>query len=194
MIKNKIALTIIAGLAILGLGFFLGLLWAGNFYKELYTSIHENSTSIDQISGKIADKELLRQNLMQPAAEKPETPEGPDALSDFYFEAGRFAEAAGQYRKALKHNPDDADTYNDLGLALFYSGQKNEAIETLQKAAGLFPEYQRLQLSCGYVLMASGQSDEAKKFLEKAVELGADSDVGIEAEKFLEMIEADAKR
>ncbi|MBU0708118.1 tetratricopeptide repeat protein, partial [Patescibacteria group bacterium] len=103
---------------------------------------------------------------------------------------GRYAEAAEQYRSKIESSPDDPNTLNDLGLALFYSGKADEAIETLVKAAIAHPGVQRLQLSCGYVLMGSGRSAEAKKYLEAALEIDPGNSVGAEAEKFLNLIKA----
>ncbi|MFH1537785.1 MAG: tetratricopeptide repeat protein [bacterium] len=184
MDRKKIAIVVISGLALFGVGFFLGVLWSGHFHKALYASIHKNSASIDRVTGEIARGKMAESGLGTSGADDPA------ALGDFYFESGRYAEAVEQYRSGLESSPDDPNTLNDLGLALFYSGKADEAIETLVKAADAHPGGQRLQLSCGYVLMGSGRSAEAEKYLEAALEIDPGNSVGAEAEKFLGMIKA----
>lgn len=184
MDRKKIAVVVISGLALLGVGFFLGVLWSGYFYEALYTSVHKNSASIDRVTGEIARGKMAESDLGTSGANDPSD------LGDFHFESGRYAEAVEQYRTELNSSPDNPNTLNDLGLALFYSGKSDEAIETLVNAADAHPGSQRLQLSCGYVLMSSGRSAEAEKYLEAALEIDPGNSVGAEAKKFLNMIKA----
>jgi tetratricopeptide (TPR) repeat protein len=107
---------------------------------------------------------------------------------DIYFETNRFKEAIAIYRKVLELNPQDVDTYNDLGLALHYTGNSGEAIEVLRKGTGVDPSFQRIWLSLGYVLATSGRGNEARPALEKAIELDPSTEQGQEAKKILGML------
>ena len=139
-------------------------------------------------SGPIVDTGITKTGPLDRVKELPETPEALAALGDKYFEANRFEEAIDIYKKALKLNPDDADTYNDLGLALHYTGKTAEAVETLKKGTVAGPYYQRIWLSLGFVLVSAGRNEEAGPALKKAIELDPDSTPGLEAKKMLEMI------
>ena len=73
-----------------------------------------------------------------------DSPEALARLGDRYFEANRFEQAAEIYKKVLKLNSNDVDTYNDLGLTLHYTGKSDEAVEILQRGKAvnrLFREY-----------------------------------------------------
>ncbi len=106
-------------------------------------------------------------------------------LGDLYFESDDFIQAAVQYEKALALAPDDADTYNDLGLAYHYTGRTPLAVETLRKGIEADPGYQRIWLTLGFVLVSSGQGPQAKEALQRAVELNPTNDIGLEAQRFL---------
>jgi len=129
---------------------------------------------------------------MQPPAEQlgelPDDPKELALLGDRYFETGRFADAVQIYQKVLEKDPNDIDTYNDMGLALHYIKQSDAAIDILKKGAQIMPSYQRLWMSLGFIQMAVGKNDEARKSLEKAVELNPRNDVGEEARKLLDSL------
>jgi Flp pilus assembly protein TadD len=118
-------------------------------------------------------------------------PENADLLTrlgDLYFENKRFEQAIEEYNKVLKINPADVDTYNDLGLALHYTGSSDTAIETLRKGTEVTPSYQRIWLSLGFVLSQAGKNDEARDALKKTIDLGANSEVGLEAKRILDFL------
>ncbi len=139
-------------------------------------------------SGPIVDTGINKTGLTDRTKELPETPEALAALGDKYFEANRFEEAINIYKKALKLDPDDADTYNDLGLALHYTGKTAEAVEALKKGTETGPSFQRAWLSLGFVFAAAGRNEEARPALKKAIELDPDSTPGLEAKRILELI------
>ncbi len=107
---------------------------------------------------------------------------------DQYFESRQYAMAIEIYEKVLKLNPNDVDTYNDLGLAYFYSGKSNIAVDRLKRGTEVVPSYQRIWLSLGFVLLSEGRGMEAKPVLQKAVELDPESTVGREASNMLASI------
>jgi tetratricopeptide (TPR) repeat protein len=110
-------------------------------------------------------------------------------LGDQYFETRQYAQAIEIYEKVLKLNPNDVDTYNDLGLAYFYSGKSNIAVDRLKRGTEVVPSYQRVWLSLGFVLLQEGRTMEAIPFLKKAVELDPESTVGREAKSFLSQLQ-----
>jgi tetratricopeptide (TPR) repeat protein len=111
-------------------------------------------------------------------------------LGDKYFENNRYAEAIEAYEKALKLNPKDADTYNDLGLALHYTARSEKAVEILKKGTEVNPSFQRVWLSLGFVLTATGKDKEAQVALNKTVDLDPNSTQGQEAKRLLVFIKA----
>lgn len=106
------------------------------------------------------------------------------------FGAQRFAEAAQDYRRLIELNPDDAELYNNLGLALHYSGDNTGAIETLQLAVSKDAAQQRPWLSLGFILLQSGNPSEAKPVLEKGRDLAPESEIGKEATRLLGVLES----
>lgn len=107
------------------------------------------------------------------------------SLGDRYFESNNFLQAIKIYEKVLELNPNDVDTYNDLGLAFHYTGNTDSAVETLRKGTEAVPSFQRIWLSLGFILASSGRNDEARPVLQKAVELNPTSTVGQEAQRIL---------
>ncbi|MEF9476155.1 MAG: tetratricopeptide repeat protein [Candidatus Mariimomonas ferrooxydans] len=142
------------------------------------------------VAGPIVDPDtgeraLLNLKQMEKSAE---TPESLAILGDRYFESKRFQDAIDIYERVLKLNPDDVDTYNDLGLALHYIGKSDRAIDTLRRGTEVNPSFQRMWLSLGFVLTATEKNDEAKKALKKAFELDPHSEPGLEAKRILGLL------
>ncbi|MEF9437776.1 MAG: tetratricopeptide repeat protein [Candidatus Mariimomonas ferrooxydans] len=104
------------------------------------------------------------------------------------MESKGFQDAIDIYETVLKLNPDDVDTYNDLGLALHYIGKSDRAIDTLRRGTEVNPSFQRMWLSLGFVLTATEKNDEAKKALKKAFELDPHSEPGLEAKRILGLL------
>ena len=109
----------------------------------------------------------------------------PAEQGDILFENRRFEESIVYYRKALTENPKDADTLNDLGLALHYTGKTQDGVAALKKAVKADPKYQLSWLSLGYVLSVLKRFEEANEALKNCVALGADTPQGVEAKKML---------
>ncbi|MFH2201577.1 MAG: tetratricopeptide repeat protein [Elusimicrobiota bacterium] len=105
---------------------------------------------------------------------------------DRHFEAGRYAEAIKLYRKALELDPADADTRNDLGLALHYTGRSEEAVKELVEATETEPSFKNAWLSLGFVLTSLGRNEEARPALRHVIELAPGSPQAKEAQRMLE--------
>ncbi len=126
--------------------------------------------------------------ITAPRVSAPPRPKNAKTLAyqgDRYFEARRFREAIELYRNALKLDPKDVDTHNDLGLALHYTGKSGEAVEILRKGTKIQPSFQRIWLSLGFILKSLDQNEEAKEALGKAADIDPKSNQGREALKML---------
>jgi len=55
------------------------------------------------------------------------------------FGEGNYRDAAVLYTKAVKQDPNDYRSQLGLGLALFYQGDKNDAVTHLKRALELYP-------------------------------------------------------
>ncbi|MEW8684160.1 MAG: tetratricopeptide repeat protein [Candidatus Thiodiazotropha endolucinida] len=110
-------------------------------------------------------------------------------LADDYFMRKEYPQAIELYERALQIDPDDVESYNDLGLSLFYIGQSQRAVEVLQTGASKQPDFQRIQLTLGFVLAQTGSKEAASAAFNRAIELGPDNTVGQEARRMLSEIE-----
>lgn len=111
-------------------------------------------------------------------------------LGDERFGQRRYQEAIDIYRRVLEMTPDDVDTYNDLGLALHYSGDSTQALGVLKKGVEKNPRFQRIWLTLGFVQMHTVERPEAEFALQEAVKLGADNQIGQEAKRLLGHVSA----
>lgn len=105
--------------------------------------------------------------------------------ADALFGAGRYTDAIPLYRRVLELDPGDIETYNDLGLALYYTGERAGALETLAKGTAAGPDFQRIWLTLGFVSLDAGDRTQARTALERARDLGPDNPVGQEAIRLL---------
>ncbi|MES9847888.1 MAG: tetratricopeptide repeat protein [Candidatus Thiodiazotropha sp.] len=110
-------------------------------------------------------------------------------LADDYFMRKEYPQAIELYERALRINPDDVESHNDLGLSLFYIGQSQRAVEVLQTGASKQPDFQRIQLTLGFVQAQTGNKEAAFAAFNRAIELGPENTVGQEARRMLSEIE-----
>jgi tetratricopeptide (TPR) repeat protein/tRNA A-37 threonylcarbamoyl transferase component Bud32 len=100
-------------------------------------------------------------------------------LGNTYFTSARFAEAAAAYREAAKLDPKQYVTWGNLGAALFYGGNKDEARRVYQKALDIASEQLKVNprdtdvLSdiCEYYAMM-GDREHAQQYLGQALQYG----------------------
>ncbi|MBT3027889.1 MAG: tetratricopeptide repeat protein [Candidatus Thiodiazotropha sp. (ex Ctena orbiculata)] len=137
------------------------------------------------------DATLQPEMKVQPSAEALPTddPALIARLADDYFMQKDYPQAIELYERVLQIDPDDVETYNDLGLSLFYTGQSGRALQALQTGAAKQPDFQRIQLTLGFVQTQLGDKEAAAAAFRKAIELGADNRVGLEAKRMLSEIE-----
>ncbi len=111
-------------------------------------------------------------------------------LGDERFRQRQYQDAIEIYTQVLAMRPDNVDTHNDLGLALYYSGQPGHALEVLKKGAEQDPGFQRIWLTLGFVQMHTAERPEARYALQEAIKLGTGNDIAQEAERLLVKLEA----
>ncbi|WP_462322930.1 tetratricopeptide repeat protein [Halochromatium sp.] len=111
--------------------------------------------------------------------------------ADQLFAARRFQAAVPLYQRVLELRPEDAETLNDLGLALHYLGRGAEALERLQEGTELAPEFQRVWLSLGFVALQNNQPSVAREALEQAQTLDPGTEIADEAERLLGLMDGD---
>ncbi|WP_295427763.1 tetratricopeptide repeat protein [uncultured Thiodictyon sp.] len=105
--------------------------------------------------------------------------------ADALFSEGRYRETLPVYRRILELAPEDLETRNDLGLALYYTGDASGALEQLRTATAADPRFQRGWLTLGYVTLESGDKPKAREALGRARDLGPDNPLGQEAVRLL---------
>ncbi|AUB80765.1 tetratricopeptide repeat protein [Candidatus Thiodictyon syntrophicum] len=105
--------------------------------------------------------------------------------ADALFSEGRYRETLPVYRRILELAPEDLETRNDLGLALYYTGDASGALEQLRTATSADPRFQRGWLTLGYVTLESGDKPKAREALGRARDLGPDNPLGQEAVRLL---------
>jgi Flp pilus assembly protein TadD len=80
-------------------------------------------------------------------------------------------ETATYLRQAAELEPDDADTWRDLAIALMDTGDLGGARDALQKALELRPNDTETLVDLGHTLFALRQTEEAISALSRAAEL-----------------------
>ncbi|MET0068372.1 MAG: tetratricopeptide repeat protein [Candidatus Thiodiazotropha sp.] len=110
-------------------------------------------------------------------------------LADDYFAKKDYTQAIGLYERAIRINPDDVESYNDLGLALFYTGEAPRAIEILKAGIIQNPDFQRIHLTLGFVLAQTGDKPGATEAFNRAIALDADNKVGTEAVRMRDVLQ-----
>ena len=105
--------------------------------------------------------------------------------ADALFSEGHYRETLPVYRRILELAPEDLETRNDLGLALYYTGDASGALGQLRTATAADPRFQRGWLTLGYVTLESGDKPKAREALGQARDLGPDNPLGQEAVRLL---------
>ncbi len=94
-------------------------------------------------------------------------------LGDLSYRLKDYHEAESAYEKALKLQPENGDTYNNL--CWVYLAQKKDldkAAAMIQKALALVPDHRPYYLDTqGMIFLAQGRTGESVAALKQAVEL-----------------------
>ena len=128
---------------------------------------------------------------MSPSALSESTIQNPIEISrraDELFANKQYDGAANLYEQLLVLNPNNADTYNNLGLTLHYLGRSAEALSRLNEGVAVDVENQRIWLTLGYVNSQLGNTEQARKALTTAAQIGSDDSIRQSALNMLEAL------
>jgi Flp pilus assembly protein TadD len=162
-----------------------------SYYEGASVTVSQSPVASPEVAAHpqvgVFDAKLQPGMNLQPSAEAlaTEDPALIARLADDFFRRKEYPQAIELYQRALKINPDDVESYNDLGLSLFYVGQSQQALEILQTGVTKQPNFQRIQLTLGFIQMQTGNKEAAAAALKKAIALGTDNTVGQEAKRML---------
>ncbi len=87
-----------------------------------------------------------------------------------------FEEAVEKIKEVLKQNPENADMWCSLGVAMIELKKFDEAAEKFKKAAELSPQLASAWYGWGIALKSLGQDEEAAEKIKAAMEMDQDSD------------------
>jgi tetratricopeptide (TPR) repeat protein len=90
-----------------------------------------------------------------------------------FFETERYDLALADFKKAAGLYPDKADNWNSLGVALFLTGSREQALLSFSKALELDPALANVYDNRSRALKALGRSGAAARDLETAKALAA---------------------
>jgi Flp pilus assembly protein TadD len=115
--------------------------------------------------------ELLVQNRVVEAKEelekalevRPQDAQGQDLLAGVYFRLGVYPTAIKLWRRLVEQFPNDAVLNVNLGLALFKTGQPEQAREHLERALSIEPDHERAWGYLGLTLWRLGALEEARE-------------------------------
>lgn len=90
------------------------------------------------------------------------------------FQKGKFDESASIYKKLTYLAADDAEVYNNYGVALKKANKIRDAKQAYGTALALNPDYPEALNNLAVLLMSERQYVDAKSKLEKAIEVNPD--------------------
>ena len=102
----------------------------------------------------------------------------PKTADDFFLKAyaaqmnGNYGKAIEYYQKVIELRPDDATTYNNMGISYDYNQDYDDAIESFEKAVALKPDYSEAYLNMAGVYDYEEDDDRVVECLKKAAQLG----------------------
>ena len=79
-------------------------------------------------------------------------------------------EAAREFRKAIKMEPDYAEAYNNLGLCMLYAGKPEEAKEALESALQHLPNWNIAEANLALALSRTKHHKDAADLYRKSLE------------------------
>lgn len=137
-------------------------------------------------SNNITEADLARFNLSVPSPPVSDDPVEISRLANEFFASGQYDRAAELYEKLLPFGPDNAETYNNLGLTLHYLGRSTEALSRLNEGVAVDPTHQRTWLTLGFVNSQLGNTEQAREALTNAIQIGTDDQIRKSATEMLE--------
>ena len=103
-----------------------------------------------------------------------------------FFTNKQYDRAADLYEQLLVIRPNDAETYNNLGITLHYLGRSTEALRRLNDGVAVDPGHQRIWLTLGFVNSQLGNTEQARTALTTAAQTGSDDSIRQSAMRMLD--------
>ena len=104
----------------------------------------------------------------------PEDYGGLVAAGNQLMDAGRYAEAAEGYRRALEIDGTSQDVRTDFGACLHAMGLAERALEEFRGVLAENPDHQIAHFNSGIVFHGMGQADSARYYWEKLLSMDPD--------------------
>jgi tetratricopeptide (TPR) repeat protein len=123
-----------------------------------------------------------------PGPSKIQDPVALSRQADEFFANGQYDQAANLYEQLLASGSNNVDTYNNLGITLYYLGRSTEALGVLNEGVAVDSTYQRIWLTLGFINSQLGNTEQARLALTTAVQMGTDTQVGQSAIKMLDSL------
>jgi len=95
-------------------------------------------------------------------------------LGKVLYQEGRPAEAAAQFRQAIRLQPDSPEVHANLGNCLEAEGLADDARAEYAAALAISPKFAGARYDLGLSLLRSGRLDEAQAELRTALEIDPD--------------------
>ena len=83
----------------------------------------------------------------------------------------KFPQAIRHYREALKHNPNLAEAFYDLGFIAFKDGRADDAVKNYKTALKIQPDMAEAHYFLGKIYVEQNQFEPAEKAFQKVIEI-----------------------
>ena len=126
-----------------------------------------NSTSVAQASGVVGDVESAIEFARRVVDLDPNFPRGHEELGMAYLRKKLYAEARGEFQKAVELSGRGRRSLGLWGFALGITGQRDEALAIVKELQGKYEKRQALAQDVASVYGGLGEKDLAFTWLEK---------------------------
>lgn len=155
---------------------------SGAIYEwETSLKIDPHQPSVSRVLA-IAHENLNRTGDNVSAREIPNTPYEEAFLKETHKQ---YAAAIEIYTNIIKEDPFHFQSYNNLGILLYETGQSQEAIKVFKKGLGVMPQNLILLYDLAGIYYKQGELKKAKQLWERCLEIKPDCKPALEALKTL---------
>jgi tetratricopeptide (TPR) repeat protein len=131
------------------------------FLQVYYSGQIHNPEAADTAENNTTPAEAALQHLTTALQAYPEDPELHLMLSELAAQQGDWVTAMNHALQCVRFNPDHAQGYNQLGLALYEQNQCDEALVHFQHALAIKPDYTVVYNHMAFALEKNNQLDDA---------------------------------
>lgn len=147
--RNKTLIMILVGAISVGLLMSVSMYFMGADYSTGTSGLAPGSVEAKAVQDFQQGMTLIQQNKIEDAQKK-------------------FTSAKAGFEEALKTNPQNVQVLGDLATTHYYMGNADNAIETVQKALEINPDFTTARMNYGiYLAYGKNNTADAIKELEK---------------------------